>query len=250
MEKHYRFHEFVIIHSFRAGIKKFSVSRNRNFYSGYSFTLIFIAILCLSLNAYGNPGYRVLSHKYGTNGLFRDSTFLNNAPENNTRILITPGMQNLFSTHMTDFTGESLMTDIRTSPNFWIGFGFENARCRLHYDNGYKLTDLKFQPVFLNFKLNLETFGRITPFLESSQGISFNQFDRIVIHSTRQPREISQRGIYWYTGTGFLIHLTKNIFPVVEAGFKGYHMSFNQLDINPHGFNLRLGLQYYFVKDN
>lgn len=159
-------------------------------------------------------------------------------------IIFAPGIQNLFSTHFTDFSGGNFYAAYEMTPNFCMGMGLESAASKLHFDNGWKLTGLRFHPVFLNFKLDLFKTGKIIPYLDSSPGISFNKYDKGLPNSPGRTLDISERGLYIYSGAGIYFKVSRYFIPILDAGFKGYHMSFNNLDINPHGFDLKLGILY------
>ncbi len=162
------------------------------------------------------------------------------------KFIFSPGMHDLFTTHATEFSGESLIAGYHINNFSWIGLGTEISHSKLHDDNGWQLTRLKFRPLFLDMKIDFYRYKRFICYFKSSQGISFNRFDEIKQSTTGNPMPIKENGIYLYTGTGFNYLLSSNLSPDIEAGFKGYHMSFNKLDVNPHGLNLKVGLFYYF----
>ena len=161
-------------------------------------------------------------------------------------IFLTTSLQNLFTTHLTNFTGGNFLAGIRLSRAFWIGAGVELSHCNLHKDNGWKLTELNFRPAYLDLKFEFPANHRFIPYVETAPGISFNHYDKVPQHYPAPVDEVSEKGVYLYTGAGISYRLTKNIASSLEAGFKGYNFSFNNLDVNPHGFDLRFGLVYYF----
>jgi hypothetical protein len=149
--------------------------------------------------------------------------------------------QILHTTHGTEFRGGSLSYNYIHNL-FMIGLGVEFSHSGFHNDNGWKLYNLNFVPVFVDFKLNLIKNNKVVPFLHTSEGISFNSYKKIRDNNVGKFYHVSENGFYVYAGTGISIRLCKYINPIIEVGFKGYHMSFNNLHINPHGFTIRAGI--------
>ena len=161
-------------------------------------------------------------------------------------IFLTASVQNLFTTHLTNFTGSNFLAGLRLSRTFWIGAGAELSHCNLHKDNGWTLTDLDFRPAYLDLKFEFPANHRFVPYVETAPGISFNHYDKVPQHYIAPVNEVSEKGAYLYMGAGIHYLLTKNIASSLDAGFKGYNFSFNNLDVNPHGFNMRFGLIFFF----
>lgn len=150
--------------------------------------------------------------------------------------------QYLYTTHGTIFRGGSLSLSCIRNEVLFLGLGVEFAHSGFHNDNGWKLYNLNFLPVFVDFKLNLIKNNKVVPFLHTSEGISFNSYKKIRDNNVGKFYHVSENGFYVYAGTGISIRLCKYINPIIEVGFKGYHMSFNNLHINPHGFTIRAGI--------
>jgi hypothetical protein len=158
------------------------------------------------------------------------------------KIIFIPEFQNLHSTHTTNFNGGSLIIDYQYSKTLYFGIGAEFSLAKFHGDNGWNLTNLKFFPLFIDFKLKLTRNSVLVPFFHSSEGISFNSYNKEDANSIGKPYNVAERGFYVYTGFGIIFRLSKYFEPIFDLGFKGYHMSFNNLDVNPHGLTMRLGL--------
>jgi hypothetical protein len=47
-----------------------------------------------------------------------------------------------------------------------------------------------------------------------------------------------------YGGYGFQFRINRELSTLLEIGFKGFHMSFNALDVNPHGLTAKAGLVF------
>jgi hypothetical protein len=154
--------------------------------------------------------------------------------------------QYLYTTHGTEFKGGSLSLGCINKDLFIFGLGVEFSHSGFHNDNGWKLYNLNFVPVFVDFKLNLRKNSIVVPFLHTSEGISFNSYKKIRDNNIGKFYHVSENGFYVYAGTGISIRLCKYLNPIVEVGFKGYHMSFNNLHINPHGFTIRAGMSFNY----
>lgn len=153
-------------------------------------------------------------------------------------------VQNLNSTHGTNFNGVDFALRYSVSPIFSIGVGAEYSHSGYHFDNGWNLTNLKFVPVYIDSKLDLTKHTIITPFLHLSSGISFADYTKEYFKKLGQFYPVSEKGLFLYSGTGLSFRISKYFATFIELGFKGYHMSFNALDVNPHGLTFRLGLEF------
>jgi hypothetical protein len=160
------------------------------------------------------------------------------------RIKLTLGIQNLFSTHGTNFKGAVIVVNYFFSPSLSIGLGAEYSYSGYHDDNGMNLYNLKFLPIFIDTKLNVTKNKKITPFVHLATGISFNSYRKEYINAPGIFYNVSEKGMYLYSGVGVSFKLWKCFSSFIDLGFKGFRMSFNDLDINPHGITLRLGLEF------
>lgn len=154
------------------------------------------------------------------------------------------GIQDLYSTHGTHFKGVELAESYHLSPRFALGLGAEYSWCGYHFDNGFNLTDLKFLPVYADSKMNLTTGKTVTPYLHLSAGISFANYKKQDAVAPGPVSQISEQGFYLYSGGGVSFKIAGHLHAYVDTGFKGYHMSLDALDINPHGFTAKLGLEF------
>ncbi len=154
------------------------------------------------------------------------------------------GIQDLHSTHATNFKGVELAENYHLSPKFSLGLGAEYSWCGYHFDNGYNLTDLRFLPVYADSKMNLTTGKAVTPFLHLSAGVSFANYKKQDAFSPGPITHVSEQGFYIYSGGGVSFKISRHLHSYFDLGFKGYHMSLNALDINPHGVTTKLGLEF------
>ena len=58
------------------------------------------------------------------------------------------------------------------------------------------------------------------------------------------PYKVSEQGLYVYGGFGAIFRISNHFAPIVEIGFQGFNMSFNQLAVNPHGATIQIGFQW------
>lgn len=150
-------------------------------------------------------------------------------------------MEIMRSTHSNAFYGPSLRVN-RLFGNHWEpGIGIEYAATPIHHDNGFILRKLKFLPVYGNLKYNFSGAKQITFFAETSLGISFNRYNIADDRTPTEAKPVREEGFYTYLGGGVKYHLAKSFDIFAGIGLKGYKMSTNDLDINPHGLSFLLG---------
>jgi hypothetical protein len=79
------------------------------------------------------------------------------------------------------------------------------------------------------------------PFFNLSEGISFINYKIEYYPGAGKLYNVSEKGEYLFAGFGCYIRINKYFSSVISIGFKGFHMSLNNLDVNPHGLTLRIG---------
>ncbi|MBD3749496.1 MAG: hypothetical protein IE931_08370 [Sphingobacteriales bacterium] len=149
--------------------------------------------------------------------------------------------QILKSTHSTKFKGFNVIFSKNITAKKSLGLGIEYACAPFHGDNGYYLYHLNFIPVFIDYRYHFNQ-KRLSPFVIADVGYSFVTYERELIGSPSSREKIKEGGIYLQGDFGFSYKLNKYIEPLLSIGFKGFHNSFNNLDINPHGLTFRAGL--------
>jgi len=162
----------------------------------------------------------------------------------NKKLFIVPEFHGLHTTHGSNFSGKSIILNYQYSKTFYFGLGAEFSLATFHGDNGWNLHNLKFIPVFLDFKLSVTKNKLLVPFFHTSEGISFNNYKKEADNYNGKSYNVSEKGLYVYAGIGVLFKIRKYLKPIIDIGFKGYHMSFNNLDVNPHGLTFRFGLMF------
>jgi hypothetical protein len=160
------------------------------------------------------------------------------------RINVILGIQDLKSTHNTYFKGGSLIADYAISRVFSLGLGVEYSYCPFHHDNASDLTNLQYVPVFIDTRLRLPENGRLIPYWRFSTGISFATYTNKELDTQRNPYTVNERGLYMLTAIGCSYKICRFFTPFIEVGLKAFHMSLNNLDVNPHGSVLTLGLVF------
>ena len=162
------------------------------------------------------------------------------------RYLITAEWQSLYSTHSNFFHGVSLLFQKQVSPAWRTGVGLEYSYSPYHDDNGWKLYHLKFLPLLADVQYRVVNKKKGDIFLQLTPGFSFISYDKAEESSNWKPYPVHETGLYLYAGSGVHVNVAKNLQTVLGLGIKGFHMSFNNLDVNPHGLVGRAGLQYRF----
>jgi outer membrane protein W len=146
------------------------------------------------------------------------------------------------STHQNHFRGASFIVSQVLKNNFSLGLGAEYAHSAFHGDNGYNLYNLTFIPFFIDVKYNFKTERKFKPYVTVEPGMSFAKYKRENQNSGNTRVKVTERGLFLYVGTGAKYQINKHFAPLIDFGFKGYKMSFNNLDINPHGIVMRAGV--------
>lgn len=150
--------------------------------------------------------------------------------------------QMLRSTHGNAFWGGSLAADYRLSKPVSIGLGMEYTYCNYHLDNGWDLYNLNFLPIYLEEKFRLPAEHKFNPYLHLEEGISFNHYDKVDPAISPNRVAVRENGLYGYSGLGLQFLQTKHSSLYVELGIKGFRITTNNLDVNPHGLTLKVGV--------
>ena len=145
------------------------------------------------------------------------------------------------STHGNLFKSGSFCVSKMMSKRYEAGIGIETAFTSKHHDNGFVLYKLKFIPLFANLKYHFNKVNKFNFYAESSLGLSINRYHRASDNSPNMKIRIMEKGVFAYLGGGVRYPISKKINLVTGVGIKGYKMSFNVLDINPHGLSGMLG---------
>jgi len=168
------------------------------------------------------------------------------------------GYQNLRSTHVDHFTGFNMIVGHYFTPKISLGIGAEDIFNPRHDDNGWKLSNIRLVPVFINARYLLGENRFIVSFIELSTGITFSKYYKKVkvpagspditevdgIYNFGQPFLVREKGLYVYGGGGAYFRISKHFMPFIGIGFKGYKMSFNVYDVNPRGLNFEIGCKF------
>lgn len=153
----------------------------------------------------------------------------------------SPAFEFLRTTHSNFFNGPSFKVNYNPTSRFKPGVGIEYASSAIHHDNGYVLYKVKIVPVYANIKYEISQNKKITPYVEASAGISFVKYVEAEDESPTKTTLIKESGMYLYAGTGIKYAISNKFKPFLGFGFKGFHNSLNDLDINPHGLTFHMG---------
>ncbi len=152
--------------------------------------------------------------------------------------------QKLYSTHNDWFTGIGIAQHKNINQRFSVGVGIEYSHAPLHNDNGWVLTNLNFVPVFVDLKYQCQENKQLHPYIHLSQGISIISYFR-KDNSIQTPYKIKEAGYYASGGMGVIIMLNSFISVDVETGIKSFHISGNDLEVNPHGVAGSIGIIFF-----
>ncbi len=153
-------------------------------------------------------------------------------------------VEDLYSTHGTHFPGVSASYNRFFGHKWELGGGIEYSGTSFHDDNGWNLYNLRFIPVYLSEYFYIGDFNHWAPYVHLQEGISFARYDKELLDNPGPRYPIRERGFFGYGGAGTRYTLSRKSGLFFEAGMKAYHLSFNNLDVNPHGFALKLGYVY------
>lgn len=157
-------------------------------------------------------------------------------------VLVIGGAQALRSTHDNYFLGGSLTVVHPFSRTVELGIGAEVSHARYHPDNGWQLHHLYFIPLFVATRFNLIQRGKATVYLQTDQGVSIAHYQKQDSMISHTPYGVNEYGYYEYAGGGIRWRVIRHILIQVETGMKSFHLSTNELTVNPHGLTLRLGV--------
>lgn len=150
--------------------------------------------------------------------------------------------QLLHSTHSDNFKGGSFDVNVGMTKHITLGIGAQYAGTRLHGDNGWVLTNLRLLPVYLNSIYTFCTSCTFQPYIHTEEGISFNHYNKLDSSVSYLPFKVKESGLYLSGNVGMNISLFNHFKAFSEIGYKGFKHSINALDVNPHGFTMRAGL--------
>lgn len=174
--------------------------------------------------------------------IFVSSRVLSQRVENYTAQLM---LEDMYSTHGTQFRGISGSLSKRFSTHFSLGAGVEYSHSPLHDDNGWELTKLNFLPVFISEQFHFLPDKKLAPYLRLRQGISFISYNREWQADRGMISHVRENGFYGYAGSGAVYKFSRKWSANVEGGLKAFHISTNNMDINPHGFTVGIGVNYH-----
>lgn len=152
--------------------------------------------------------------------------------------------ENLFSTHNDNFTGANASYSVRVNMKWELGAGIEYAHNHYHGDNGWNLYHLNFIPVYVEERFNFLQNKKWAPYAHLQEGISFNSYSKEFQDHPGPRYPVHESGFYGFAGAGLNYFFSTNAGLFAETGLKGFKLSTNNLDVNPHGITGKLGFCY------
>lgn len=157
-------------------------------------------------------------------------------------VVVTGNLQVLKTTHSNYVMGGSLAVIHPLGNRFELGPGAEVSYAPYHLDNGWHLRQLYFLPVFVVARFNLIRTQNTTVYLHTDQGISQSRYQKQDILVSAVPYKVLEYGYYTYGGGGIRWRVARHMLIQAETGFKSFHLSGNELAVNPHGPTIQVGL--------
>jgi len=161
--------------------------------------------------------------------------------------ILVPEAHHLRSTHSQTIYGASVMVGYRINPSLAAGIGCEISYTDSLFTHDRHTRVLKFTPIpiYAEARFDLIRNSIVTPYLNLAAGMSFISYERKRLDnsgSTLDDKHICQNGFFFKGGLGLLFHINNSISPSINASFKGFHMSGNPYEINPHGVTIQVGV--------
>ena len=154
--------------------------------------------------------------------------------------------QRLRSTHASIFNGFNLILAKKLNTSNTLGVGIEYSWAPFHGDNGFNLYKLRFLPLFIDYRHYFFIGKKINPFVMANVGYSFSGYDEEENGKPLTKHRVKEGGVYLAGAIGTQYKICRNLSAMISVGFKGFHNTLNNLDVNPHGIVLRTGLSFNF----
>jgi hypothetical protein len=161
--------------------------------------------------------------------------------------ILVPEAHHLRSTHSQTIYGASVMVGYRITPSFSAGIGCEVSRTDSLLTHDRYTTVLKFTPtpIYAEARFNLIQNSFVTPYLNLAMGMSSITYERKRFDKSGasiEDKNVHQRGFFFKGGAGLLFHISNTVSPSINASFKGFHVSGNPYEVNPHGVVIQVGV--------
>lgn len=152
-------------------------------------------------------------------------------------------VENMYSTHRTNFTGGGLQAEKTISKLLDLGVGASFSYCKFHNDNYWNLYRLSFLPIYVTQTLHIWRHKKLHPYLHFREGATFKWYDKEFENKPGIIEKKRETGFYGYAGAGgtYKVAAKTNLF--AELGLQSFHLSGNELEVNPHGVTGRIGVQ-------
>jgi hypothetical protein len=163
------------------------------------------------------------------------------------QILLVLEAQRLRSSHSQTIYGGSAMLGYRVNPTLSAGIGIEVSHTDSLYTHDRYRSVLNFTPIpiYAETRFDLIENSKVTTYLNLAMGMSSIDYERKRFDATggnMENRHVHQNGFFLKGGFGLVFNINKYISPLVNASCKGFHISSNTREINPHGVTFQVGL--------
>ncbi len=155
--------------------------------------------------------------------------------------------QRMRSTHSQTIYGGSVFLGYSINRSFSAGIGGEVSYADSLYTHDKSATVFFFKPIPMYGEVRFisKWNSRFIPYAHLAVGMS-----SITYHLQRheptpgnvQHLNVYQRGFFVNAGFGLLFPISKRIAPSIGISLKGFHISKNPYEINPHGITIQAGI--------
>jgi hypothetical protein len=154
------------------------------------------------------------------------------------------GTEFLKSTHGDIFSGINAGYEKKLTKNFSLGAGMEYSNTQKHDDNGWNLYHVKYLPFYISQVVYLTSSTNFKLFIHVREGLSFASYDKEIQANPGPRTHVTEKGFFGALGAGSDYSFSNKYGLRLEIGIKSFHISQNNLDVNPHGIFLKIGFLY------
>lgn len=165
----------------------------------------------------------------------------------NSHFIVAVQFQRLRSTHSQTIYGASIFFGRQIHSSLTAGIGCEVSYVERLYTHNKSFNIFYFRPIPIYGEVRFisQRNSRFVPYAHLATGMSsityhLQRYDPII--GSVQHKNVYQYGFFVNVGFGLLFSVTKHIAPSIGVSFKGFHISGNPYEINPHGITLQAGV--------
>jgi hypothetical protein len=168
----------------------------------------------------------------------------NTSSSQNNQFFFEPTVLSMRSSHHNYFNGFSLLAGNNLTQRFSLAVGVEYSGNKHHHDNNWQLYNLTFKVILIREQFRIFSENKFKLSGDFREGISFVNYEKeepLVRKNYRY--HVREKGLYFYGGFDAKYQFSKKIAFVADFGYKGLHVSTNDLQVNPNGLTILSGLQ-------